>query len=67
MTELQSEKFELFDPSPIEPFNSGVDPHSSDRFGKLEVSSAGLKRRNALVYRMAALHRSRLVVPRASF
>ena len=48
-------------------FQAGVDPHSSDRFGKLEVSSAGLKRRNALVYRLAALHRSRLVVPRASF
>ena len=43
-------------------FQAGVDPHASDRFGKLQISSAGLKRRNALVYRLAAEHRARLVV-----
>lgn len=43
-------------------FQAGVDPHTSDRIGKLELSSAGLKRRNQLVYRTAARHRAKLVV-----
>lgn len=43
-------------------FQAGVDPHVADRFGKLAVSSAGLKRRNKLVYQLAAAHGSRLVV-----
>jgi acetoin utilization deacetylase AcuC-like enzyme len=43
-------------------FQAGVDPHEADRFGKLEVSSAGLKRRNKLVLDLAAQHRSRCVL-----
>uniref|UniRef100_A0A7S4B914 Uncharacterized protein n=1 Tax=Chrysotila carterae TaxID=13221 RepID=A0A7S4B914_CHRCT len=30
-------------------FQAGVDPHEADAFGKLKISSAGLKRRNRLV------------------
>ena len=32
-------------------FQAGVDAHTSDRFGKLNLSSAGLKRRNKMVVR----------------
>lgn len=41
---------------------AGVDPHAADRFGKLAISSAGLKRRNKLVYELTAAYGSRLVV-----
>jgi len=43
-------------------YQAGVDPHASDRIGKLELSSAGLKKRNALVYETAARHGSQLVL-----
>ena len=43
-------------------FQAGVDPHRSDRFGKLSLTSAGLKRRNRLVFDLASAHGSRLVV-----
>jgi len=43
-------------------FQAGVDPHASDRFGKLELSSAGLKKRNKLVLDCAARQQARLVV-----
>jgi len=43
-------------------FQAGVDPHESDRFGKLNLTSAGLKRRNKIVYDLASQHRSRLVL-----
>ena len=43
-------------------FQAGVDPHASDRFGKLELSSSGLKRRNKMVYDLAAQHRARVVL-----
>mmetsp|Transcript_16898 Transcript_16898/g.53429 ORF Transcript_16898/g.53429 Transcript_16898/m.53429 type:complete len:243 (-) Transcript_16898:106-834(-) len=33
-------------------FQGGVDPHQADRIGRLELSTAGLKKRNALVYRL---------------
>lgn len=42
-------------------FQAGVDPHASDRFGKLQLSSAGLKRRNKVVLDLAAEHQARLV------
>ena len=35
-------------------FQAGVDPHEDDALGKLRLSSAGLKRRNKLVYDQAA-------------
>ena len=38
------------------------DPHEADAIGKLRLSSAGLKRRNKLVFETAAKHGSRLVV-----
>mmetsp|Transcript_20595 Transcript_20595/g.41868 ORF Transcript_20595/g.41868 Transcript_20595/m.41868 type:complete len:330 (-) Transcript_20595:579-1568(-) len=40
-------------------FQAGVDPHESDRFGKLKLSSAGLKQRNRIVYDLAAQVTSR--------
>ena len=43
-------------------FQSGVDCHASDRFGRLALSSAGLKRRNAAVFAAAAARGSRLVL-----
>ena len=43
-------------------FQAGVDPHEDDALGKLHLSSAGLKRRNKLVYDQAAAHATRLVV-----
>ena len=43
-------------------FQAGVDVHESDRIGKLKLSSAGIKKRNALVYAAAARHGARLVV-----
>ena len=41
---------------------AGVDPHEDDALGKLRLSSAGLKRRNKLVFDQAAAHDTRLVV-----
>mmetsp|Transcript_45763 Transcript_45763/g.152687 ORF Transcript_45763/g.152687 Transcript_45763/m.152687 type:complete len:338 (-) Transcript_45763:106-1119(-) len=35
-------------------FQGGVDPHQADRIGRLELSTAGLKKRNALVYRLVS-------------
>jgi acetoin utilization deacetylase AcuC-like enzyme len=43
-------------------FQAGVDPHASDAFGKLNLTSAGLKRRNALVLSHAREAGARLVV-----
>jgi acetoin utilization deacetylase AcuC-like enzyme len=43
-------------------FQAGVDPHEDDALGKLRLTSAGLKRRNKLVYEQAAAHATRLVV-----
>jgi hypothetical protein len=43
-------------------FQAGVDPHEADAIGKLRLSSAGLKRRNKLVYDQAAAHGTRVVV-----
>lgn len=43
-------------------FQAGVDPHASDAFGKLRLSSAGLKRRNALVFSHAREAGARVVV-----
>ena len=43
-------------------FQAGVDPHASDAFGKLRITSAGLKRRNALVYAEARKADARVVV-----
>ena len=43
-------------------FQAGVDCHAADRIGKLELSSAGLKRRNALMYETAARHGAKLVL-----
>jgi acetoin utilization deacetylase AcuC-like enzyme len=43
-------------------FQAGVDPHESDAFGKLCLSSAGLKRRNALVFSHAREAGARVVV-----
>lgn len=43
-------------------FQAGVDPHGSDRFGKLQLTSAGLKRRNAQVFEAAARRGCRLVL-----
>lgn len=43
-------------------FQAGVDPHRSDRFGKLDISSSGLKRRNKVVLDLAAQHQCRVVL-----
>ena len=43
-------------------FQAGVDPHAADRIGRLSLTTAGLKRRNALVYQLAASHGSKLVL-----
>lgn len=42
-------------------YQAGVDPHASDRFGKLQLSSAGLKRRNKMVLDLASKYQARLV------
>jgi hypothetical protein len=39
-----------------------LDPHASDAFGKLQLSSAGLKRRNALVFSHAKQAGAHVVV-----
>lgn len=43
-------------------FQAGVDPHEADRFGKLRLTSAGLKRRNKLVLEQAIAADARLVL-----
>lgn len=43
-------------------FQAGVDPHTADRIGKLELTSAGLKRRNAFVLETAARYGSKVVL-----
>ena len=43
-------------------YQAGVDGHVDDRIGRLKLTTAGLKRRNQLVYSLAAQHSSRLVV-----
>ena len=43
-------------------YQGGVDPHRHDRIGRLELTTAGLKRRNALVYEEAARRDVRLVL-----
>jgi len=43
-------------------FQAGVDPHEQDAIGRLRLSSAGLKRRNKLVFDLAAKHRTKMVV-----
>ena len=43
-------------------FQAGVDPHEADRIGRLELTSAGLKRRNAVVFDLAVRHGARLVL-----
>lgn len=43
-------------------FQAGVDPHLDDRIGRLQLTTAGLKKRNAIVYELAAKHACRLVL-----
>ena len=43
-------------------YQAGVDPHAADRIGRLELSTSGLKRRNAFVYDLAARSGAKLVV-----
>lgn len=43
-------------------YQAGVDPHEQDAIGRLRLSSAGLKRRNKLVFDLAAKHRTKMVV-----
>lgn len=43
-------------------FQAGVDPHEADRIGKLELTTRGLKKRNAFVFELAAAHETRMVL-----
>lgn len=43
-------------------FQAGIDPHISDRLGKLSLTRAGLQRRNLRVFQFAEAYRSKCVV-----
>ena len=43
-------------------FQAGVDTHASDRYGKLNLSSDGLDKRNKLVYNFAQKRKNPLLI-----